>query len=798
MLKNYITIAFRNLWRFKEYSLINIIGLALGLTIAILIMLFITDELSYDQFHEKKDRIFKVVTRNPDGMGMETNSWPVAKRLADNYPEVEQAVYTRRVPPSMMVAFDGKRYEHAFFFAGEEFFQMFTFDFIEGSPDKTLTAPYTIVLTRDLKERYFGSAPALGKTLTLQDTLSFEVTGVIDNVPSNSHMQFDGLVSFSTYEQMDSDFSYTGGWGNFNVRNYVLLRENADIEELTAKAGPMYREQIGEFMDKMGVDFSVGFEPLSDIYLRSDLGNGFGPSGSIERVYLVGAIAAFVLLLACINYVNLSTARSVYRSREVGLRKIAGSSRSLIFWQFQVEVFVITLMSFALVALFIDLTLPQFNVLMGKAYELEALLTPQMLTGTLLLILAITFLAGFYPSRILSGYRPAEVLKTTMGSNRRGVNLRRTLVIFQFAVSGALVMATFIVIGQLHYMQEQDLGFDKEQVLVLDMTRVPGSYYEGIGTGLRQLSGVDRVTLTNALPGRPGWLGQWAYAEDQGENAEQVDTEYMAVDEHYLGALGLNLLAGRNFDPERQSDVDNGLIINETTVREMGWQTPQNAIGKRIVSPSGTPAGEVIGVVKDYHGLGLRENIWPQAMDYSPRRGRYFAVRFETGNTQDLVERTRSLWAGNLSDYTFEYFFLDDDFDRQYRNEQRLMDVFILFAVLTVIIAVIGLLGLVSFMVVSRTREIGIRKVLGAGEGRIVGLLSRDFMVLVLIANLIIIPLVWWGGNQWLDEFAFHGALNPLIFVFALIVSGLLAFAVVGLQTYFAARQNPVETLRST
>ncbi len=798
MIRNYIKIALRNLWRFKIYSIINVAGLALGLTVSVLILLFVLDELSFDNFHDKKDRIYKIVTVNTEGGGMETNSWPVARILAEEYPEVESTTYTRRTGPSMMIFHENKRHEHEMFYADNEFFRIFSFDFIEGDPVEALAKPFTIVLTRDLRDAYFPEGKALGQTLLIRDSLEFEVTGVIENVPGHSHIQFEGLVSFATFERLSSDFSYAEGWGNFNVRNYLLLRENASVEDLSAKAAELYRERVGDMLDQFGVDLSVGLIPLNDIYLRSDFANGFGPDGSIDQVYLVSAIALFVLILACINYINLSTARSVYRAREVGMRKIVGSSRSAVFWQFQVEVFVVTVISFCLVALFIDLLLPFFNDLMGKHYELSSLLTPPMLIGMSVLIILITFFAGFYPSRILSGYQPAEVLKTKIGGTRKGVNLRRGLVIFQFAVSGALVMATFIVISQLKFMQETDPGFDKEQIVVFDVTRVPGSSsYQVFGNRLRELGDVEQVTQTNALPGRPGWQGQWAYAEDQGENAEQVDTEYMAIDENYLETLGLTLLAGRNFDPKRQSDVDDGLIINETTVREMGWVSPENAIGKRIVSPSRSPAGEVIGVVKDFHGMGLQENIWPMAMDYELSWGRYFAVKFVTGNTRQLMDQADVIWNEVLGDYTMNYFFLDEEFDQQYRREERLMNVLILFAVLTIVIAIIGLLGLVSFMVVSRTREIGIRKIMGASESMIIGLLSKEFMVLVLVANIIIIPLIWYFGREWLSGFAYHGGLNPWIFLVTILVSGLLSFMVVGVQTFLAARQNPVDTLRN-
>ncbi len=410
----------------------------------------------------------------------------------------------------------------------------------------------------------------------------------------------------------------------------------------------------------------------------------------------------------------------------------------------------------------------------------------------------VSALAGFYPALVLSGYKPVEVLKGRMQSGAKGVKLRRILVVFQFLISAGLVLSTLIVLDQLDYMQSQNLGFAKEQVLVLDATRVPRSAsHTSFKNALQSLSGVENVSFTNALPGRPGWQGQWAYPGDRKEG-QQVDTEYMAIDENYIDVLDLELVAGKNFDLNHTAELREGLIVNETTVKEMGWQTPVEAIGKKIESPSGQPEGTVIGVVKDYHGLGLQENIWPKAMDFtSQRHGRYYAIRFITGQTADLVESAKESWHDVLGDYGFEYFFLDVDFDRQYRAEERLIKVFTLFAALTLMIAGIGLLGLVSFLVLSRTREIGIRKVLGADVLNIAALLSREFMILVLLANLITIPLVWYYGDQWLSNFAYHTTIDPVIFLVTLGLTLLMAVVTVSIQTIKAGLANPVEALRS-
>jgi len=798
MLRNFVKIAIRNFWRFRIYTAINLAGMALGLSVGILILLFVVDELSYDRFHSKAERIFKITTDSATGDGMETNAWPIAHKLKTEFPEVESVLYTRRASSNMMINHKGQRHEHTIYYAGEEFFNIFSFPLLQGNSANALKDPFSIVITEEIKNRYFGNDMALGQTLILRDSLEFTVTGVVENVPSQSHIQFDILASFSTFEKLATGFSYTEGWGNFNVRNYILLTEGAGISQIESRARNLYMDNVGDWLQGMGVELYVNFIPLREIYLRSEVHNGFGPKGSIDQIYLVSGIAIFVILLAIINFINITTARGVYRAKEVGLRKIAGSSRPTMIWQFLIESFILTILSFALAIAVVDFALPFFNSLMGKEYYPSSLLSGPTLLGILALVVTVSFLSGYYPAFVLSGYKPAEVLKGRMQTGQKGVKLRRFLVVFQFLISTTLVLATLLVLKQLNYMRNKNLGFDMEQILVLDATNVPRSApHEFYKNYLKGLTYVEDVSFTNALPGRPGWQGQWAYPEGFPEG-EQVTTEYMAIDEDYIGTLGLELIAGRNFEINRIYELDEGLIINETSVREMGWNDPENAIGKRIISPSKRPHGTVIGVVKDYHGLGLQQQIWPKVMDYSSQSyGRYYAIRFTTGHTSELIEKAKEAWLANLGDYEFEYFFLDEDFDRQYRAEDRLIGVFIIFGILAMFIAGIGLLGLVSFMVLSRMKEIGVRKVLGASAFNIAGLLSKEFISLVIIANVIAFPLVWYFGSRWIENFAYHTTITPAIFLATLLITILLAVITVSFQTIRAAVLDPVDTLRN-
>ncbi|GAA0188184.1 ABC transporter permease [Fulvivirga kasyanovii] len=795
MIKNYLKIAVRNLLRFKTYTVINLAGMVMGLSIGVLILIFVMDELSFDKFHVKGDNIYRVVTQMEE-QSMDRNGWAVGHKLRTEFPEVEAVVYTRNAY-ALQVYHDGKKYDENIHFASEEFFRFFSFEMIQGSPENALDAPYSAVITESVRNRYFDAENVVGKTLTIGDSIDFIVTGVVADVPSQSHIQFDILLSFATYEKLTPNFTYSGGWGNINVRNYVLLKEGANFAALSAKARNIYMDNVGEWLQKMGMILYVKLEPLKDVYLISEAPNGFGPKGAISQVYLVAAIAIFVILLACTNFVNLTTARAVYRAKEVGLRKVVGSSRSLVFWQFISESFILTVIAFLLAMLIADMALPFFNSLMSKSYDFSDFFNITNLLCMLGLVLAVSVLSGYYPAWVMSGYRPAQVLKGKLQTGRKGVRLRRMLVVFQFVVSAGLVLGTLIVLRQLDYMQDQDLGFNKEQVLIVDATQVSSAgIYETFKHAVRSNAFVEQVTYTNALPGRPGWSGQVAFPEGF-EEGENVVTEYMSVDEDYIATLGLELVAGRNFSKDSKADFDEGVIINETAVKEMRWETPDKAIGKRITSPSGYPEGIVIGVVKDYHGLGLQTKISPKVMDYNPDASRYFAIHFNTGSTSDVVSDIKNSWSNHFPDSNFEYFFLDQEFDKQYRYEQRLMKVLIIFAVLTIVIAGIGLLGLISFMIISKTKEIGVRKVLGAGVWNIAGMLSKEFLVLVITANFIAIPLIWYTGNYWLEGFAYRMTLQPDIFIITFSITLGMTFITVSYKTIKAAMLNPVETLRN-
>lgn len=794
MFKNNLKIAFRNILKHKTNSVINLIGLSIGLTIGAIALLYVTEEFSFDDFHKNKDRIYKIVTKADDGGIIETNAWPVAYKFKTEYPEVESVIYTRKAHPSFKVKDQGNKYGHDIHFASEDFFTMFSFPFLEGDPETALTAPNTIVITEAMKNRYFDGE-ALGKTLTIRDSIKFQVSGVVKNVPSNSQIKFDMLISFATFIDM-SDFQYTEGWGNFNVRNYLMLKEGSDAIALGEKVPGMYRDNIGDWMEEMGVNFQVALVPMKEVYLQSGIYNGFGPEGSLQNVKTIALVALFALLLAAINYINLNTARAANRSKEVGVRKVNGSSKWMLIIQFLTESFLLTLLASLLTIVILNYSLPFFNQLMDKEFTLSSYVDWRLIGSLVALIMTISLLSGYYPAWMMARMKPVQALKSRLNKSAGGLKLRKSLIIFQFFISSIMVLATLIVLNQIDFMKNQHLGFEKEQVLILDGVNLPNDVKRKTFRNLlNQIPAVKLASHSNALPAHPGWQGQWAYPGQVTD--KPVDTEYLAIDENYVEVLGLELLAGRNFDPEMKSELADGLLINETCVYAMGWESPEDAIGKKIVSPSQSPQGTVIGVLKDYHGLGLQNDIWPKAMDYtSDRYGRYYAIKFDAVNTGKLLSSVEKVWNELYSNYSFEYFFLDEAFERQYKQEDQLASVLTVFAMIILIISGIGLFGLIAFIATSKTKEVGIRKALGATVFQIIYLFAREFVTLIFIGNVLAIPLILYLGTGWLESFAYRTEIDPFIFLYCIGITMVLSLLLISLKTMKTAKMNPVHSLR--
>ncbi|MGA2624187.1 MAG: ABC transporter permease [Bacteroidota bacterium] len=799
MLRNYVKIALRNILRHKGYSLINISGLSIGMAACILILLYVYNELSYDSFHEKKDRIYRVVTdavgpESPTPMKVSTNGWPLGRVLRSEFPEFERVIYARSWGVPVRQG-DNYFYENTMF-AEDGFFDIFTFPFLEGDPKTALRDPFTVVISQSMKKKYFGDSPALGESIVLGDTFHMTVTGVMADVPTRSHLEFDILASFATFSRLDPNFEKNEGWFNWNMYNYALVREGVNMADLEKKVAGIYMTHAAEVFKSSGYQCTVKFQPLGAVYLDAGYANRLGPTGNASTVYVLLLVACFILLIAAINFMNLSTARSMLRGKEVGIRKAVGSARASLVLQFLAESFCTTAVSFIIALVLVGLFLPPFNELVGKKIGAGPLMSIGGTGVCVIFVVLVGLLAGSYPAVVLSGFRPIDVLKGRTSPALRGKRLRQFLVIGQFAISCFLMISTLMVLKQLRFMQSEKLGFAKEQVLVLDAKKSPWDLltrvYETFKNDLLSHPGIVSTSAAWAFPGHDGWRGQIAFPEGGAKDAS-ITIEFVPVDHDYARTMSLTVIAGRDFSRSFATDPQHAFLVNETAVKIMGWGTPQAAVGKKLAT-SGVE-GEVVGVVKDYHQHGLQERIGPIALAILPAYA-YFAIRFNAGDATGVVAHAQSVWKKHFGGYPSAYFFLDEDFDRQYRSEERLGAIAGIFSGLAIFIACLGLFGLAAFMVDQRAKEIGIRKVLGASIPGVALMLSKEFALWVVLANLLAWPLAYYVMKRWLEGFAYRMAFPLWVFPLVGVVTLAIAFVTVSFQSVKVARANPVDSLR--
>ena len=811
MLRNYLKTTVRALQRRKGYAFLNVAGLALGLACVLLLALFVRDELAFDDFHADADRIHRLVTdaslsRDASMSQFAATGWPAGELLRTRYPQVEALTYLRTWPQPTVSVQGGKQAQSKRFYpqvlyADSSFFDVFSFPLTRGRAEGALNAPFEVVLSADFARTVFGDAQAVGRTVALNDTLSATVTGVAE-VPRRSHIQFDALVSFASLWPMDAPAigprDLSGGWGNINVYNYLKLREGTDAEALTAQIRDLPKEEMSEMPE--GAAFQLGLEPLQDIYLHTERQFGLGgPRGDWSDVLLLGAVALFTLLLAAVNYVNLATARAAERAKEVGVRKSVGAQREGLVGQFLGESVLTALLAGVGAFALARMALPLFNNLTGKAFTSGDVFTLPALGIGLALVLAVGLLAGLYPALVLTRPRPADVLKSARHPGRSSAHFRKGLVVLQFAVTIALLIGTFTGIRQIRFMQGQDLGFAKKQVLVMEAGDDQRSRYgmqrrtDALKQELAAHPAVKSVSATAAVPGGSGWPNQNAFP---GGGEKGVSLEYVVVDHDYTETLRLEMVAGRDFDRSYSTDAERGVIINEAAVEAAGWASPQEAIGKAFPSSgSGKPNGVVIGVVQNYHQHGLQEEVGPMMLGIGGS-GNKVALRFDPQKTDAVQAHARQVWNELLPNARHETFFLDEQFAQEYRSERRLVRTFGIFAGLAVLIACLGLFGLAAFTAERRTKEIAVRKAMGASVASIVGLLSKDFLKLVALGFVVAVPLAWYGMHQWLTGFAYRIDLGPLVFTAAGLLALVVALTTVGYQALRAARTNPAQALR--
>ena len=806
MFKNYLKIALRNLWRNKTFSAINILGLAIGIATCLIITLFVVHELSYDQYHEKADRLVRVVFRasiNGDKIKEAVVMPPVAQTLQADYPEVQAATRIRQGGEPMVTYGDKAFKETSLAHADANFFDVFTLPLLQGDPKTALVQPYTVVISRATARKYFGNADPIGKVLNFKTwKKTYRVTGVFDKIPANTHFHFDLIASLAS----DPD-AKSSSWMTSNYYTYLVLPEGYDYKKLEAKLpqviekymGPQLLQAMGmslaEFRKK-GNQIGLFLEPVTRIHLHSESTNDMQPKGDIRYVYVFGAIAVFMLLIACINFMNLSTAGASKRAREVGIRKVLGSVKMQLVRQFLLESILVTMLALGLAILFVQLALPIFNQLAGKNLAFNLVAHPALLPGLLVFGLLIGILAGSYPAFFLSSFRPVAVLKGKLTAAKSSLSLRSGLVVFQFFISITLMISTVLVYQQLRYIWNKELGYNKDQVLVLPETWVLGPQEKVFLNQLAQDPRVVSMSASGYLPAGPTYgNNNMIYTED---NPNQlVRTLKYEVDHQYIPTLGMQLIAGRNFSEDLASD-SLGVILNQTAVRAYGWE--KNPLGRRLtafVNNQGEKKNyRVVGVLKDFHFKSLHERISPLMMVLGRHSGSVI-VKAKTTDMSGLLTSMEKNWKNLTAEAPFTYSFLDERFQATYEAERKTGTILGIFAGLTIFIACLGLLGLAIFMAEQRTKEIGIRKVLGASVTSILTLLSKDFLKLVLLANLIAWPLAWWGMHQWLRDFEYRINISLWVFALAGMAALLVALLTISIQAVRAALSNPVNSLRS-
>jgi putative ABC transport system permease protein len=800
MFKNYLKTAFRNLRKNKLYSGINIFGLAIGLASCFLIGLYISNELSYDKFNVNADRIVRVTMEYQNAGTVNETAYtgtkpgPQFKRI---FPSIEN--FTRTFIGHSVIKKGDKIFdEPRLLYADSPFFSIFSFKIIEGNPSTALDAPDKIVLTKSMAKKYFGDENAVGKTLT-SGGKDLRISAVCQDAPENSQIKFDFVTQFANLgDKVKKETWWTANW-----ITYLLLHDKQNISPLEKQIGDyMNTTEVRKEANLQGKDYlAYHLEPLTTVHLYSSL-PGFEPNGSITNIYVLSLIALLILVIACANYTNLATAQSAGRSGEIGMRKVMGASKKQVFIQFISESSVITFTAAALSFILAVVMIPYFNQLTGNHFTSDVLLKPLPVLSLIVFALLISFFAGLYPALVLSGMQVMGVLKK--GFNFTGGNnwLRKALIVTQFGISVFLIIYTVVILQQMHFMQTKDLGYDKEHIVVLPIGGNMRNNFQNLKDAFEKVPGVKAVTASYETPEDVGWGDGITTTDEKGEH--NISLNAMPVDLDFTKTLKMKMAAGRDFQRSDFGMMDTSdnyanyrqpFIINETLAKKIGW-TPQEAIGK-IISKDPTMTGPVVGVVKDFNFTSLHDPIGPLVIFLGRDYLRDFMVRIGNTDLKNTLNNIQTVWNERIPGRPFSYHFLDEDYNKLYESEQRTSSLFSIAAGLAIILACLGLFGLAAFTTLQRTKEIGIRRVLGANVSSITLLISKNFLQMVGIAILIAAPLAWFAGNKWLQNFAFRIPVHWYIFMATAIVTGLIALCTVAYHSVKASLSNPVESLRS-
>ena len=806
MIKNYLTIAFRSFFKHKSFTVLNVIGLSLGMVASLLILQYVKFERSYDAFHSKAADIYRV----------NYNQWQnnklrfecaaavpaVGPALKNNFPEVVR--YTRLFPTDGIMIYEHPVQgvvsfrERKMQIADSSVFEVFDFNLLQGDKIQSLAGPNKIVISSKAATRYFRNENPMGKTLSWDGNRNLEVTGVFESWPDNSHIKFDFLISYGTLIQMAGRDAETA-WGWYDFNTYVLLQPGTDASALQAKWNDWLEKDRAEDWKRYNGKQEFPLQPLLDIHLGKVLLQESQPEerGDRDSVYALTAIAFFILIIAWVNYINLATAKSFERANEVGVRKVMGAQKGQLMKQFLSESVLVNLLAAGVSVLAVRLLWPVFGDLSGRTIPLSYFTEPQfwLLVGGLFLLGSL--LAGFYPALVLSGFKPVSVLKGKVMRNPQGSLLRKGLVVFQFVSSVVLISGSVIVYQQLKFMRNQDLGVNINQTLVL---KGPGvivdslfrNAMDGMKADVMRIAGVKSVTGSSNVPGDEIFWANGIRRLNAPEGTN-ISGYIVGMDQDYVGAFGLEIIEGRNFDVT--TDGRKNVILNRAMVTALDFDSPKSAIGEKV--RQGRDTMEIIGVLEDYHQMSLKEQVTPLVYRYTPQFASFISLKVETDNYQNILAQLQPIWNERFPGNPMDYFFLDQFFNRQYDGDRRFGQIFTLFTGLAIFVACMGLFGLASFMTIQRTKEIGIRKALGSTSSQVVLLLSKGFIQLVLIANLIAWPLAWVIMDRWLMNFPYRISINPILFILAGLAVVVIAFLSVGFQTLKAARVNPASTLRS-
>ncbi len=792
MIKNVLRIALRNFRKDKWFSLINIMGLTIGVTFSLFLIFYIRDELSYDRFNTYADRIYRIVTyvvEKDKNTNFTYTEAPLAFQLKKDYPEVEEAARMLNRERTLFKVDNKNFFETKAYYADSNIFKIFTAKFLEGNPNTALIEPHSVVINKTTANKYFGkNVSAVGKTLyTVYDL--YKVTGVFEDIPENTHIRFNMLISMSS----DSN-NYNQNWGNFNYFTYVLLKPGTSSQAFQKKVDHTVEKFVKPVFDPFGVKMRFYAQPIVDIHLHSDLEREPEELGSMSYIWTFSAVAFFMLLIACINYMNLTTARSARRAKEIGIRKVTGSGRGQLIAQFLGESVLTAMAALVLSFVLILLLFPFFNSISGKSFSIRTLLQPFNILLMLSIGLFTGLVGGSYPAFYLSAFQPVSILKGALSKASGNINLRRTLVVIQFSISMVMLICTWFVYSQLEYMRNKDLGFDKNQVMtvVVNTGKYEPDKIIAMGNDFRRLSSVADVGVGGSYPGSGNTnLNLFRVQTKTGHLDKGI--ECYGVDAHYFSALGIKVVAGRNFEP---SDTLHGTMVNESFVKHFGWDQP---IGQHITFPGDTAVNDylqVVGVVKDFNQNSLYNPIQPLLFFYGPLNNTYI-MKLKPGNQSKTLAQVEGVWKRYFPALPFEFKFLDEGLNSQYVADQKRGKIFASLAVLTILITCLGLLGLTAYTTQQRQKEISVRRVLGASVGEIITLITRNYFWLALIAAAIAFPIAYYFMSNWMKAFSYSPGMSAMPFIVSALLIIVTAILTATIHSTKAALSNPSRNLRS-